>query len=273
MFGYLKINTQYCNKELQNVYKNYYCGLCFSLEKHYGTLARFLVNYDVTLLAIVLNCHKSSNIKRLHCLGQKEKKAELFSKDVWEKLAAITILLAAEKMNDDINDEGSIKAFASKILFNKQIKKAKNDNPQLYSIISNGYKRIMIDEKNNESVITIGNQFADMMCQLIKSIDKSGDNILYVKFISNWLYYIDALDDYDEDIKNNRFNPLVTENIDFKKYVNEYFVKIQQDINNIFSDFQLLKNNLNDSTVESKLMLTVICDTIPTITYNILKST
>lgn len=274
MFGYLKINTKYCNKELQKAYKNYYCGLCFSLEKHYGSMARFLVNYDVTLLAIVLHCHKSSQIKRLPCLGQKKKKEELFFDDIWEKLAAITILLAAEKMNDDINDEASISAFIGRLLFKRQINNAKIGNPELYTIISDGYRKITIDEKENKSAIDIGNRFADMMCELVKLLDNLNDStLLYVNFISNWLYYIDALDDYDEDIKKKRFNPLVIKSVKFKKYIDEYYTTVQKDLQNIFSDFKTLKNSLEDSSIENQLLLNVICDTIPTITYNILKTT
>lgn len=274
MFGYLKINTKYCNKELKKAYKNYYCGLCFSLEKHYGSMARFLVNYDVTLLAIVLHCHKSSQIKRLPCLGQKRKKDALFFDDIWDKLAAITVLLAAEKMNDDINDEGSISAFIGRLLFKKQIKNAKIRNPELYAIISDGYRKIMIDEKENKSVIDIGNRFANMMCELIKLLDNSIDSaLLYVNFISKWLYYIDALDDYDEDIKKDRFNPLVMKNVSFEKYANEYYTTVQKDLQNIFSDFKILKKSLGNNSVENQLLLNVISDTIPTITYNILKTT
>lgn len=258
---------------MQAVYKNYYCGLCFSLKKHYGTLSRFLVNYDVTLLAIALHCHQSSEIKRLVCFGQKRKKADLFGDDVWERLAAITILLAAEKMNDDIHDDGSFLAIAGKILFGKQIKKARKQNPQIYEIISEGYRRITVDEKNGEDVIVIGDRFADMMCELVKAVGRVDDNTLsYIRLVSRWLYYIDALDDYDKDIKKERFNPLILKDIDYKTYKNKHFHTIQHDLDSIFAGFQTVKGGLTGDSPESKLMLSVICDCIPMITCGILQA-
>ena len=69
-----------------------------------------------------------------------------------EKIAAINILLSAEKFDDDINDDKSVSAKVLKTVFSKPIKKAKQDFPEIDKIIIENYKQILVAESNNLSV-------------------------------------------------------------------------------------------------------------------------
>ena len=207
MFGYFKFYKKYSNKLICRCYKNYYCGLCFSLEKNYGQLSRLLLSYDVTLLAIVSNSHKNPTVKKPKCIGDNTKKIS-FSNENWKKIAAIDILLAAENIEDDIHDEHSVKAIVAKTIFQKPISLAKKDYPEIYEEIKAGYSKIQKLENENASLYIIANEFSDLMTGvLIKSFQVSQLKIEYVAYISKWLYFIDALDDIDDDIRKNRFSP------------------------------------------------------------------
>ena len=149
MFGYFNFNERFATFEMQNVYKNYYCGTCFSLQYHYGQLARLLLSYDVTLFAVILKLHRNPHCDRFKCYGQAKCKKQLFIDEEWKKIAALNILLAAEKMRDDIEDNKSIKAMLAKFFYGTTFKKAQKDFPIIATCIAEGYQKILVSEKNN----------------------------------------------------------------------------------------------------------------------------
>lgn len=44
------------------LYRAYYCGLCWQLRTSYGVLARFLLNYECVLLAMLIDCQLGEEI-------------------------------------------------------------------------------------------------------------------------------------------------------------------------------------------------------------------
>ena len=87
MFGYFRFLNQYSDYRTQAVYKNYYCGLCFALDMHYGALSRMLLSYDVTILAIALHAHPEPCCAKLPCIGCKACKQGYFHDEQWKKIA------------------------------------------------------------------------------------------------------------------------------------------------------------------------------------------
>ncbi len=55
MFGYIRPRTQELKVREDTLYRAAYCGLCRCLGKRYGFPARFLVNYDMTFLYLLLS--------------------------------------------------------------------------------------------------------------------------------------------------------------------------------------------------------------------------
>lgn len=271
MFGYFRFYNQYASYDMQKVHKNYYCATCFALEQHYGQLSRLLLSYDVTLLAIMLSCHKSSKCDSMKCVGNCSKKKELFNGNQWKKVAAINILLSAEKFDDDINDEKSVSAKLLKTVFSKPIKKAKQDFPEIDKIIIENYQQILVAEKNNMSVLEIGNVFASMMLNIMVSAFGCKEREqLYITEISRWLYFIDALDDYDKDVKKNRFNPLVIPGVNYNEYVNLHTNEIQIIISDLYKNFSTIISHFDFQDEETRILVGLIQNTIPSVTSRIL---
>ena len=54
MFGYVLPLREKLTEEQWQDYRASYCGLCHTLKERYGFLAQFLLNYDFTLLALLL---------------------------------------------------------------------------------------------------------------------------------------------------------------------------------------------------------------------------
>ncbi len=271
MFGYFRFYNQYASYDMQKVYKNYYCATCFALEQHYGQLSRFLLSYDVTLLAIMLSLHKNSKCEPLKCLGNCSTKCTMFEDEQWKKIAAINILLSAEKFDDDINDDKSVSAKVLKTVFSKPIKKAKQDFPEIDKIIIENYKQILVAESNNLSVLQIGDVFASMMLKIMVSAFGCKEREqLYITEISRWLYFIDALDDYDKDVKKHRFNPLVIPGVNYNEYVNLHTNEIQIIISDLYKNFSTIISHFDSKDEETRILVGLIHNTIPSVTSRIL---
>lgn len=54
MFGYVRPVMDKLGQEEQERFQEAYCGLCYELGRQYGVLARCMLNYDFTFLAILL---------------------------------------------------------------------------------------------------------------------------------------------------------------------------------------------------------------------------
>ena len=52
MFGYVVINKPELKFKEFDVYKSFYCGLCYSLRSRYGFVGQFTLSYDMTFLVV-----------------------------------------------------------------------------------------------------------------------------------------------------------------------------------------------------------------------------
>lgn len=271
MFGYFRFNQLYATPKLKNVYKNYYCGTCFALEYNYSEMTRWILSYDVVILALIARLYDSPNKEILPCFFKKKEKLDFAKNKGWQKVAAINVLLMNAKFDDDINDEQSTKAKVAAIAFGKSINKAKKGFPELAEIIKDGYLEMYKLETTGGNIIDICNSFADMMEKLLKaSFDVGEGKVKFVKGISRWLYFIDQLDDYDDDVKEGKYNPLVIEGISKRELIDKKHDYIFGILKEIFYDYEEIKASMDLNCSEDCLLYAVINESIPNVTSMIL---
>jgi len=58
MFGYVVINKPELKFKEFDVYKSFYCGLCYSLRSRYGFVGQFTLSYDMTFLVMLLTSNR-----------------------------------------------------------------------------------------------------------------------------------------------------------------------------------------------------------------------
>lgn len=272
MFGYFRFNQIYASPRIKRVYKNYYCGTCFSLEYNYGEISRFILSYDVVILALAAKLHKYPEDDLLPCFFRKKEKLQFIENEDWRKLAAINVLLMGAKIDDDINDEQSTKAKAASIACRKMIKKAEMQYPELAYIIRNGYKEMYKLELEKVDMLEICDAFSSLMCKLMTNAYEINLNKLkFISAISRWLYFIDQLDDYDDDIKERKFNPLIIKGLTKSQMINKEHDKLFSYMKELFKEFQDIKNSLDLSCVEDRLLYSVSNESIPSVTSLVLK--
>lgn len=68
MFGHVEANLADLSEEEQKRYRAAYCGLCHTLGKRHGFLARFTLTYDLTFLSLFRYCGNSLNSLRIPSL-------------------------------------------------------------------------------------------------------------------------------------------------------------------------------------------------------------
>ena len=212
MFGYVKPDTPYLYMKDDTLYKALYCGICKSIGKCAGQCARMTLTYDIAFMsAVIHNLTKTDvTIKREHCIIHPITKRPIAGvEDISLTLGSLNVILAYFKIQDDINDNGRGRGL--KLLFSSGFKKCAKKNPELVKIVEENYNELYKLEKAQEkSIDKIAHPFACLLAELSDSLlgeYKNENTYRYFYNFGKWIYLIDALDDYDKDVKKGNYNP------------------------------------------------------------------
>lgn len=221
MFGYVKTDMPYLYVKDMTLYRSMYCGLCKSIGKTCGTKGRFLLNYDLTFLSVLAHnlSGKDVKIEKQRCIIHHVIKRPIAVPDeLTDRIAALNVILAHHKLSDDVIDDG--KGRIGRAFFKSAYKRAKKQEPILDEIVKKRYADLLAYEKTNGSSIDIaadpfGNMVKDVMQELLG--DKFTEAVGEISYnLGKWIYLIDALDDFDKDIKKNNYNVFVNNYADVK---------------------------------------------------------
>ena len=213
MFGYIQPDSPYLFKKDETLYKALYCGLCKSIGAGCGQRARTALTYDMAFMsALVHNIrHEDVKIKRSRCALHFIKRRPIAEKDdITVMLGCINTALAYYKLLDDKAD-GDRKAVL-RHLYKRGLKRAVKRHKEAVDII---VKHIAEQNRLEREGCSIIEMAAEPSAQMMKelSVYALGDystvetEALFYD-IGKWVYLIDALDDYDKDVKKHRYNVL-----------------------------------------------------------------
>ncbi len=212
MFGYLKPDTPYLYLKDDTLYKALYCAVCKSIGQKCGQLARLGLTYDIAFMSAFIHnvSGKDVDIERKRCVAHWIKPRPIAKTDKISDLCAyINVSLAYYKIQDDINDGegGKIK----RLLFAKGNRRSKKEYSQIAKVVEGRYAELSALEKQECSIIDASCEpFARMMVELgdIAMLGEKREGVEKVfYFLGKWIYLIDALDDYDKDLKEKSYNP------------------------------------------------------------------
>lgn len=249
MFGYIRTDEPYLYKKDETLYNSVYCGVCKAIGKSCGQKARLSLNYDITFLAIIIHniLGEDITIKKQRCIAHWIKSRPIAQNNKQLNLMAdINVLLAYYKCQDDVidNNKGKFK----RAILKKGYKKAIKRNLEIANLIDQMYKDLRkLEETNCSSIDMVCEPFSVMMQNISKIVlkDKATqytDKLFYN--LGKWIYLIDALDDFNKDIKNNNFNVFIS---NFGKDYNYKDFKNNQEINLVLSFiFAEIKNAFNN---------------------------
>lgn len=267
MFGYLKLDN-HCPQHLKVSYKKYYCFLCRALQEFYGFKARFLLSYDVAFFLIL--CSDDAflyDFEKIGCIKKSNMLYETLQQPIAKKIAALNVQLAVAKLQDDVIDDDDIKAKAAKLIFSSASNKAKHDFPLMWEIIDGEYKELRRMELDNCGLDDIELQFSKMMKRVAQEcfgiLDENRLTLLEIG--TKWIYFIDAVDDIDDNIAERTFNPL-TKFGSLDKLKNENYLYIAQHFNEIRKDPPYLSGGVEADIINRLVDVRLIECTIGVLT-------
>lgn len=212
MFGYIQPDVPYMYVKDGMLYKALYCGLCKSIGESCGQKARFALSYDMTFLSALLHNIKNTDVK----IEKQRCAANIFTRrpmaladDITKTVACLNIMLTYYKLTDDIADEH--KGRIARAFFKRGFKKAKALHPQAAEIIKKYMEKLSeLEKKNCASLDMAADPFGLMIAELsdycLENFATEHTRRLFYG-VGKWVYLIDALDDYDKDVKKKNYNP------------------------------------------------------------------
>ena len=213
MFGNVLIDKPNILIKDYETYRSYYCGLCKSIGKEYGTLLRLTLNYDIVFLALLGHNYEEVDpvFCEEHCITHPvgRKVPSVKNNDVLTRVADINIILGFYKALDDVTDEGRHRLWKTAI--GTRFKKAQKKLPRFAEAVKEGYERIRKGESEGYSLDRIAGFFGEIMLSCADALTDKGDaklkKLLY--YVGRWVYCIDAVEDIKEDCEKGRFNPFL----------------------------------------------------------------
>ena len=218
MFGYVTAYKPELRIKDYEAYKGVYCTLCKEMGKEYGLLSRFLLSYDGAFYVLYKMGIRNEKTKaeQSRCTFNPCKKCLKITSDsdIYKTASAITVILAYFKLKDNLNDSQIFKKLFLYLLlpyFSILINKAIKKQPQVYKTIEKGMQEQFEFEKETEiSLDKAADPTAKMLAWLFsfdedKELAEKSRQFGYQ--LGRVVYFLDAFDDYKDDMKSGLFNP------------------------------------------------------------------
>ena len=219
MYGYVRVHAPELKVREQEYYRAVYCGLCRTMGKCTGQCSRMTLSYDFTYFALVRMAltGKYPTVKPRRCPVHPLRKRPMAEPTEDLALCAfMSAILAYHKVRDDLRDERGMKRTAATAL-----------SPFVGSLRRRALKRgyTNADMAVAEALRALGALEADRPPSVDQPADLFGDLMAVLlayglegrkamlarkigRHVGRWVYILDAADDYAEDIKRGRYNPL-----------------------------------------------------------------
>ncbi len=217
MFGYVRPVLQELTQEQKAAYQSAYCGLCHTMGKRHGWLARFTLNYDFTLLALLhYGCSASSTTVCRRCPVHPLRKGKIcLCGNALEIAADESMILTWYKLSDDVADRGLIGGLPSRLLrfqFRKAYRRAAQARPSFDTEVREQMERLnRLESEHSPQLDRTADTFAKILSAAATDYQdntqrRAMEQMLY--HLGRWIYLTDAWDDLKEDVKAGRYNPL-----------------------------------------------------------------
>ncbi len=218
MFGYVKPDIKELLVKEHEFYKATYCGICRSMKKHTGALSIATITYDSVFLALVRMAYIPDGelgSSQRRCIAHPAKKrCMLNDNSAIEYTARAFAILSYYKMQDDLTDEGLGKRML--VSLSKPIlssAKHKAELSELSEIVRSGLERISeIERERREGIDGPAELFGELLGEIFAyGLDGSDRLVMYEcgLHLGKFIYLADAIDDYDKDRKNGKYNPFI----------------------------------------------------------------
>lgn len=215
MFGYILPDKPNMYVKDYNLYRAYYCGLCVATKKQYGNLARFLINYDVTFIDILIHGLKGevSHFREGVCVLNPVRKKAIAEPDAISRdTVHLNILLAEFKNRDDRSDAPSVKNKIAGLFLARKRRKARKALPQVAAILDKAFvEEDALERAKTASIDRAADAFSQAMRDIFKELIGTAytEDVGVIAYnLAKFVYLMDAIDDFEADTAQNGYNVL-----------------------------------------------------------------
>ena len=261
MFGYVRPLRGELKVKDEEWYRAAYCGLCHTLSRRCGWAARYVLNYDFTFLALLLEESPGQTCQRRCPAHPLRKRACGCTSPAMELAAEESVILTYYKLTDSIRDEKGWKAIVARLgrLFLRRAyrRAAKSQPPFEENVAACLGELEELEAAQSPSLDRTADTFARL---LAGASPQTGDarrdrplrELLY--HLGRWIYLLDAFDDRAEDEKAGRYNPVSAR---FSGKVDEDYLRttLNHSLSLAQSAFQLLETVQRRELLENILYL------------------
>lgn len=213
MFGYVIPNQKELKVAQLEEYRTWYCGLCRCLQKRYGVVGRLSLSYDMTFLGMLLSALYEPEVKRQEgtCIAHPFSKQRSCHDIYLEYAADMNILLTYYKCRDDWMDDHNFARAGYGMLLRRGGRKVAGKYSGKAKKIKRYLKRLTeAEQKNTGDLDLVAGLFGEICGCLFVCREDEWKEVLYRLgfYLGKFIYLMDAWEDWDEDLKKGRYNPL-----------------------------------------------------------------
>lgn len=214
MFGYVRPPLAALPKEEGERFRRMYCGLCHTLGRRCGPIARWILNYDFTFLAILLSEGAEEAETRRCAAHPLQKRPCLKASPAMELAADESVILAWRKLCDGVEDGPFLRGLperGGKALLRSAYARAAERRPAFDAEVRKQLDILHGLERANCPSL---DQPAEAFALLLRGAAAEAEGvrrrvleeILY--HLGRWIYLLDAADDLKRDARNGNYNPV-----------------------------------------------------------------
>lgn len=218
MIGYIKPFLKDLPRELKKEYRAVYCGLCHTLNKIGGLLGTACLNYEATLILVVLLAmqedepmvfHGSCSHTPLLHVGFVD-----YLNQAFVNAACVSLVAAKLEVTDNLHDERAFRWVVAERLLRRGAKRAEEElrgaAENIICSVENYYSLEQNADSNFGTLLDAsGEIFEVMAAPLIMTageVPNAVELLLLMNELGKWTYLMDACDDWQDDTKRGSFN-------------------------------------------------------------------
>ena len=216
MFGYVRPSGARLSEADRECFAAAYCGLCRTLGERCGLASRFILNYDLAFLAILLWEGEMPEPLRRGCIAHPAGKRPYFPGSAALDLAAdYSVILAWWQVRDALADPGGGKAKYRLVsgALEGGYRRAAARRPAFDGRVRAQLERLRaLEEGGCASLDEPADAFAQLLAGAAQeAADPVKRRVLeqFLYHLGRWIYLVDAADDLTEDFASGSYNPLL----------------------------------------------------------------
>lgn len=215
MFGYIRPCTARLSEHENALFKSYYCGLCRCLGSDYGPHCKALLSYECVFLALLMDSlDEPEGVRCGRCFIPPFRARRFAEGPALHYAAALNVLLAYHKIQDDCQDDRQVRAWLSRFLFRSAYAAATARYSEAAAIIAvhmASFNRLEAERPDRAEGL------AHICGLLLQDVFQNGALLSPYRealgwagyHTGRWVYLVDAFDDLKEDWIRGRYNPFL----------------------------------------------------------------